>query len=246
MSCNNDSSTSSQTRRSVWLLALGAVLLLPGCKMPTMPDLGLTDWYIYGGSDHKYDKLYGSIPANRIAAARQLGENVDRRSQADQERVVMELAQQIRAETDPLVRIAILDTLTKYPVPLAGQVLRAGLRDQAKDVRVACCEAWGRRGGVEAVEALGTALSADTDIDVRLAAARALGEVREPGAVQALAIALDDSQDPALQFRAVQSLRSIGPRDLGNDVDQWRQYAKNPQAPPPEGQSLAQRLLWWE
>jgi HEAT repeat protein len=228
------------------LVALGMILLLPGCQLPTVPDLGLTDWWIYGGSDHKYDHLYGSIPTNRIAAIKQLGQNAEKRPPQDQERVVMELAQQIRTESDPLVRIAILETVAKYQVPLAGQVLRAGLRDQGKDVRIACCEAWGRRGGPEAVEALGAALSADTDIDVRLAATGALGKVREPGAVQALAVALEDRQDPALQFRAVQSLRSIGPRDLGNDVDKWRQFAKNPQAPPPEGPSLAQRMLWWQ
>ena len=232
--------------RTPLLLAVGMILLLSGCKLPTVPDLGLTDWWIYGGSDHKYDHLYGSIPSSRIASIKQLGQNVDKRPVQDQERVVMELAQQIRAETDPLVRVAILETVAKYKVPLAGQVMRAGLRDQAKDVRIACCEAWGRRGGPEAVEALGAALSSDTDIDVRLAATRALGEVHEPGAVQALAVALEDRQDPALQFRAVQSLRSIGPRDLGNDVDKWRQYAKNPQAPPPEGPSLAQRMLWWQ
>ena len=232
--------------RTLLLSVAGIVLLLPGCQLPTVPDLGLTDWWIYGSSDHKYYHLYGSIPASRIASIKQLGQNVDKRPIPDQERVMMELAQQIRTETDPLVRVAILDTVARYRVPLAGQIMRAGLRDQSKDVRIACCEAWGHRGGPEAVEALGAALSSDTDIDVRLAATRALGNVHEPGAVQALAVALEDRQDPALQFRAVQSLRSIGPRDLGNDVDKWRQYAKNPQAPPPEGPSLAQRMLWWQ
>jgi HEAT repeat protein len=225
--------------------ALGGALLA-GCQLPTMPDLGLTDWYIYGGSDHKHDHLYGSIPANRIAALKKLQVDVKRRSQQEQERVVMELVEQIRNESDPLVRVAILETAALYPVPLAGQILRAGLRDQAKEVRTACCTAWGKRGGPEAVEALGTALSTDAEIDVRLAAAESLGRTSEPGAIAALAVALEDRQDPALQYRAVQSLRAIGPRDLGNDVEKWRQFAKNPQAPLPEGPSLAQRLQWWE
>lgn len=223
-----------------------AVSLLAGCQLPTMPDLGLTDWYIYGRSDHKYDHLYGSVPANRIAALKRLQVNVKQRPPQEQERIVMELVEQIRNESDPLVRVAILETAALYPVPLAGQMLRAGLRDQAKEVRIASCEAWGKRGGREAVEALGTALSTDSDIDVRLSATTALGTVREAGAIEALAVALEDRQDPALQYRAVQSLRSIGPRDLGNDVEKWRQFAKNPQAPPPEGPSLAQRLLWWQ
>jgi len=223
-----------------------AVLCLTGCQLPTMPDLGLTDWYIYGGSDHKYDHLYGSIPSNRVAELKKLRQNVKQHSQQEQERTAQQLTEQIRSETDPLVRIAILETAALYPVPLAGQLLRAGLRDQDKSVRIACCEAWGQRGGPEAVEALGTALSTDADIDVRLAATSALGNIREPGAVQALAVALEDRQDPALQFRAVQSLRAIGPHDLGNDVEKWRQFAKNPQAPPPEGPSLAQRMLWWQ
>ena len=126
-------------------------------------------------------------------------------------------------------------------MPLAGQVMRAGLRDPSKEVRVACCDAWGRRGGAEAVEILGTALTADTDIDVRLAAAPLLGKSVILPRCKLLAVALEERQDPALQYRcgADRSGR-LAPKDLGNDLGKWRQYAKNPQVPLPEGPSLAE------
>ena len=66
-----------------------------------MPDLGLTDWYIYGGSDHKYDKLYGSIPSNRLETDSATGAKRRPPLAAGAERIVAELTEQIRTENDP-------------------------------------------------------------------------------------------------------------------------------------------------
>ncbi|MCE9545984.1 MAG: HEAT repeat domain-containing protein [Planctomycetia bacterium] len=217
--------------------------------MPKMDSL--TDWYIYGGSEHKYDKLYGPLPAQRIETIRHMADHMERRSPDEQQRIAVDLASQIRTEGDPLVRTAILETLVTCRVPLAGQVLEAGMHDQSSDVRIACCNAWKKRGGPEAVKSLGIALSKDKNIDVRLAAASALGELHEPGVPQALAVALEDRQDPALQYRAVASLRTVTKQDLGNDVVAWRQYVQNSAtqpatSPAAHGPTLAERVFpWW-
>ena len=87
-----------------------------------------------------------------------------------------------------------------------------------------------------------TVLSGDVDTDVRLAATRALGKSKEPVAVAALGRALEDS-DPAIQYRAVLSLRGATGENLGNDVRRWRQYVAGQQPTPADAPSLAERVL---
>ena len=88
-----------------------------------------------------------------------------------------------------------------------------------------------RHGDAQAVKLLSEALRSDVDADVRLAAAKALGETKNPAAVAALGEALTDA-DPAMQYRAVLSLKKVTGKDLGNDVDRWQQYVKGEQPEP--------------
>ncbi len=104
------------------------------------------------------------------------------------------------------------------------------MSDADTHVRVAACEAWGKRGDAEAVKLLAEALRSDVDADVRLAAAKALGETKNPEAVAALGEALSDA-DPAMQYRAVLSLERVTGKDLGNDVSRWQQYVKGEHEP---------------
>jgi HEAT repeat protein len=87
---------------------------------------------------------------------------------------------------------------------------------------------------------LAEALRNDVDGDVRLAAAGALGETKNPAAVAPLGEALADP-DPAMQYRAVLSLKQTAGKDLGNSVERWQQYVKGelPAEPTP---SLADRF----
>ena len=130
----------------------------------------------------------------------------------------------------------------EYPSPPGDGILRAAVGDSDNDVRTAACEAWGKRNTSEAPLALAGVLNGDIDQDVRLAAARALGETHEQAAIAALANALED-KSVAMQWRAVLSLKQITGQDLGNNVNKWREYAKNnkltPYQPPT---SLAERL----
>ncbi len=176
----------------------------------------------------------------RIAELKALAQKVSEKSSAEQQRISEKLARQIEKEQDPLVRQEIVTTLAVYPTPLAAKVLQAALSDPDNDVRVASCKAWGTHGGHEAVEPLTSTLNGDSNIDVKMAAARALGKIKDPAAMSPLADALADA-NPALQHRAIESMKTISGRDFGADVNAWRQFAKTGQA---TGTQLAAKS-WW-
>jgi len=178
-------------------------------------------------------------PARRMAKMKELVATAESGSPEQQSQAAAELARQIQTETDEHIRLHIVLAISHLDTPLAAEVLKAGLNDGNADVRVACCNAWGKRGGAEAVSLLAETINRDTDLDVRLAAIRSLGKIREPGSVAALNTALEDP-NPAVQYRTVQSLRNVHDRDLGNDVNAWRQLAagQTEVAPP----SVAERL----
>jgi hypothetical protein len=154
-----------------------------------------------------------------------------------------QLAKEIQQEQDPMVRQHIVRALARMPDARAAAVLHAGLEDPEKNVRIACCHVWGERGGPEAVQELTTVLEAESDVDVRMAAAKALGETKNAAAVQPLASVLADN-DPAIQRRAIESLKSVSGKDYGYDVQAWRQYAAG-EPVQTEPVSIAERLRQW-
>jgi hypothetical protein len=169
-------------------------------------------------------------PVMRLDAVREFATKSTGQDTQEQRAITDQLARQIQIEPDPLVRRAIIATISEFRTPLAQQVLEAGLHDFEPQVRIACCEALGRRGESKSVVSLAAALRDDKDIDVRMAATDALGRIPAAESIQALRTALD-SRDPALQYAGVQSMRSISGRDFGGDVGAWRQFAEgNPPA----------------
>jgi len=182
-----------------------------------------------------------SPPSRRLADLEELGRKAARSDPQQVQQVSAELARTIQTEEDPLIRATVIRTLGQYPGATADSVLRAALNDPDTGVRVAACEVWGIRAGPEAVTALSDALASDVDVDVRLAAARALGRTGDRAAIAALGEVLDD-KDPALQYRAVLSLRSITGEDFDNDVNRWQQYVKGEIPPTRPPVSLADQL----
>jgi len=224
----------STTGRQIWTLALGILaLLLPGCAdMPA--------WVPFQGA--RSDDLPGVVtPAAKIAQLKNLSSEAAKSDQDSRHRVVGQLVTAIRSETDSLIRAEIIRTLGDYPDPAADPVLKAAIDDPDADVRIAACEAWGKRGNAQAAELLVPILSSDVSQDVRLAAARALGKIKDPQAVAALGEALTDS-DPAMQYRAVLSLKEVTGQDLGNNVDRWREYVKEGHPLPAHPTSMAERF----
>ena len=161
---------------------------------------------------------------------------------ADQQaRAAAELSVRMQNEVDPLIRADVVRALGELQAPAAADALRLAVNDKESEVRIAACSAWRRQGGPQAAAILTEALGSDTDDDVRLAAARALGSFQEPTAVRGLATLLDDP-NPALQYRAMESLRNSTGRDLGYDVVAWRNFVESGADGPRNGPSLVERL----
>jgi HEAT repeat protein len=182
-----------------------------------------------------------TTPAKRLADMTAMAANADKQTPAEQERVSGDLAKQIQEEQDPMIRRYIVLTLGHYKTASATAVLGAAISDTDTSVRIAACDAWGRRGGPEAAERLTGLLASDTNLDVRLAAARGIGQTHEKSALAPLAEALSDA-DPAIQYCVVGALKQISGKDYGTDVNLWRAYARGENPSPPEGPSIAQRL----
>ena len=180
-------------------------------------------------------------PAMRIAAIREGAARTHDADTAEQAKAVDELVTQIRTERDPIVRKAIQEAVAEYDVPMARQVLIAGLNDEDLDVRLACCYRLGTRGEPEAVPALRKILEDDGTLDVRLAAADALGKINTPESIEALSIAVKD-RDPALQYAGVEALKNISGQDLGNDVKVWQQFTEQPTSVAEPKVSVADRV----
>ncbi len=230
--CNPRRRLPTPARAAAWLLVGWAVC---GCHaLPLPPFLAAESDQVAGVTP----------PAERIAQIRQLGQQPAAADPEEHQRVAAQLAEAIRDEDDPIIRVEIVRAMGSVEGPLAERVLAAALQDPAPEVRIAACEAWGRRTGPGAIGALGEVLGSDLDIDVRLAAAKALGQTSDQSAVAVLGRVLDDP-DPALQYRAVQSLRELTGKDLGNDVRRWQQYVRGELPADALEPSLAERLQQW-
>ncbi len=213
------------------------------CGLAAMTAAGCSDfefpsWVPFQGPAS--DTMPGVVaPRERVEQLKKLSETAATATPAQRQQVSEQLAASIRSEKDPLIRLEIIRTLGHYPGPAADAILKAALNDPEARIRTVACEAWGKRNDAQAVALLAETLRSDVDADVRLAAAEALGETKNPAALAALGDALNDS-DPAMQYRAVLSLRKATGKDFGESVERWQHYVKQ-QRPQGTGSSLADR-----
>lgn len=215
--------------RSIFFQAFTIAILvfLPGCAQSTswkMP------WESVSQSERLQEK-YGLTADQRIEKIKKAASKARRTEIPEQESFTKTLVQSMLAEHDPRVRMRILEIANTFDTPSALSICRGALEDPDSKVRMAACDAWGKRGGDESVELLSHRYQTDTDIDVRLRAVRMLGSSKEESAIPVLAKALEDP-DPAVQYRAVTSLKNVSGRDLGNDVNRWRNWAADPSSEP--------------
>ena len=171
------------------------------------------------------EQLHVKTPDDRVKELKALAKGAEKKSPLEQEQITRELATEIKGERDPSMRRHLLRAIEPYPTSLAMAVLVAGASDHAVEVRRVACECLGRRGGTDAVRELSRVVNSDTDFDVRVAAVRALGQTKDQTALPALAEAVADG-NPALQDRAVESLRTISGRDYGDNLEAWQEFAK--------------------
>jgi HEAT repeats/PBS lyase HEAT-like repeat len=215
----------------LWLVTLGTALSA-GCQSLSWPQM----WPFPERELTTYH-----TPSMRVDALEQFGMRSTGVDSPEQRQISDQLARQMQIEPDPLVRRAVVRAIAEFRTPMAQQVLEAGLADDEPAVRVACCQALGRRAEAISIGSLANSLRTDEDVDVRLAAAEALGKTKSREAIQALIVALDD-RDPALQYAGVQSMKSITGEDYGPDVQAWRQVASGGNAPLRAVPSLAERV----
>ena len=172
---------------------------------------------------------YGQTADTRIKKLAERTKAARGKPAADQVAYTEELVRMLLEEHDPRVRCKILENAASFDTAAARAICKGGLQDPDTMVRMAACGVWAKRGGPEAVELLAQRYQTDADLDVRLRALKMLGELKDKQAIPVLARALEDA-DPAVQYRAVASLKKVSGRDLGNDVNAWREWAVDPEA----------------
>lgn len=208
--------------------ALGLALVLVGASGCVEFGMDIPQLWQTKKSKQKAADLakYGPTAKEKIAKLKSLRENANSYSPSDKSQIAADLAKEIQNESNTSVRKHILLTLGSYPGDDAAAALRLSLRDSDADVRVAACAGLAKYNGTDSTKMLSQTLADDSSIDVRLAAAKALGMKREPAAIAALGTALEDG-DPAIQYRAMASMKESSGKNFGNDVNAWRQYARS-------------------
>jgi len=228
-----------------WLVPMAIVFLVPtGCADGPLPYFAsLSPWR---RQEWLADEQYEPTLHRQLDEIRAVRDTAAAMTAAEQTHWAGEMKYLLQTQQTPLMRETAVAALAALAVPEADDGLRLASKDKDASVRVAACRAWARHGGKEALQQLAETLGSDTDLDVRLAAARALGRFHEPAAFEALGLALDDP-DPALQYRAVQSLKESSGHDFGNNMDAWRRLARgeNPGAEASTSSYLARRLKHW-
>lgn len=191
---------------------------------------GCAGWLPWGNSTATEKQLssYGLTADQRIAALKAEAREALEADATVAAAFSQSLIQTLLEEHDPRVRSSILEIAADFDTPAAHAICEGGLRDPDARVRMTACDVCSRRGK-DAVPLLASCMETDAEIDVRLRAVRALGETGEDAAIPVLARALEDP-DPAVQYRAVAALRDVTGRDLGNDVNAWREWAADPAA----------------
>ncbi len=184
------------------------------------------------------DRTTYRTPDMRLDAIREIANRADGTDTPQQQAFVTQLASQIQVDPDPLIRRQIVLTVSEFKVPLAQQILVAGLGDSESMVRLVCCEKLGERADASAIAPLAKTVADDSSVDVRLAATAALGKYRSPEAARALTAALSDN-DPAMQYAGVQAMKSVTGKDYGPNVEAWLQVAQGetPTIQTPAGES---------
>lgn len=171
---------------------------------------------------------YGPTADQRMATLTEDAKVAKTGTEFDQQEFTAKLAQSILEEHDPRVRSKMVMLSADFQTQQAIAICKGALQDPDERVRMAACTAWARRGGPEAVQMLATRYQTDSELDVRLRALRELGHLKTDEAIPVLAKALEDP-DPAVQYRAVAALKEVSGRDLGNDVNAWREWAADPE-----------------
>lgn len=195
--------------------------------------VGCATWQPFGPSPQaSHDQeAYGPTADQRSARLVAEAKAARAAGPAGQAEFTQRLVSEMLGEHDPQVRRRILGVAADFDTPTAVAICKGALQDPDPEVRMEACAVWAKRGGPEAVSLLTARVTTDSELDVRLRALRMLGELGDERAIPVLAKALEDP-DPAVQYRAVAALKKVSGRDLGDDVNKWREWAADPEGGP--------------
>ena len=218
--------TASASHSSSVPLFRGVVFVLLASLMLT----GCASWSPWNRGEKavRDQEKYGFTADTRIKKLAERSKTVKSESTQNQLEFTQDLVRMMLEEHDPSVRSKILETAAEYDTAAATAICAGAMQDPNEMVRIRACDVWAKRGGAEAVQLLATRFQTDADLDVRLRALKMLGKLKDKQAIPVLARALEDG-DPAVQYRAVASLKQVSGRDLGNDVNAWREWAADPE-----------------
>ncbi len=162
----------------------------------------------------------------------------------EQEVFAAELARQIPNENDFNVRMAIIQIMGTMKAPSANAILFAGMKDPEPEIRSTCCESWGKRPGRNRHACWPRFYRA---IPIWTCGWRRRRRFPAPETKKPSQLwTSTDDPDPGMQHCAVVSLKKVTGKDLGNDVNAWRQLnAANRSANslPIVGESIVANLL---
>jgi len=224
-----------RSRIALTVVLFAAALLLPGCAKR------FGGAWPFGEDQTAELKKYGPVPVQRVTAMQERAKKMAKASPEEQEAFAAEMARQMPNETDFNVRMAVIKIMGQMNAPSAKAILYAGMKDPEAEIRATCCEAWGQHPSPVTTRMLAEVLSGDTDLDVRMAAAKALSSAHDKGAIAALGRALEDP-DPGMKYCVFESLRKVtGKKDVGDDLDKWREIAQRPDPPVEPPTKLANR-----
>jgi len=218
---------------------LAAWLLISGCAGSPLATLNpvLRDQWAH-------DEKFGPTTHTKIAELDALRTAAAELPPAQQQENAAILLRILHEEPSTVLLSHAILALAEFPTESSLEGLRWASDHSDPEIRITACRAWRRKQSPEALEQLCKILGSDTDLDVRLAAADQLQYFRDSMAIDALGIALDDT-NPAVQHRALASLKVITGKDLGNNVAAWRQLQRDGKLVPDQTPSLTERIRSW-
>jgi len=174
-------------------------------------------------NEWRQDEKLGATDHRRRQELHKLANSIDRYSAAEQAKWMVHLEQIMTNDPSPEMRHLAVRAAGKVAGDDAFQLVEQGLDDQNLKVRMAACAALEGRPEPAAVILLAKTAGESVDLDFRQAAIRALRGHEGQQVNDALKLALRDS-DPALRYAAIDSLKQVTGKDLGNRPDLWVAY----------------------
>lgn len=126
-------------------------------------------------------------------------------------------------------------------------LIQKGLDDSIAKVRMEACRALGGDSSEQASRMLAATLGRDTNLDVRHSAIAALAGHTSPIAIDSLRTALKD-RNPATADLAIDSLRDVTGKNLGDDPQVWIAALENETGNLSDGDGetrIADRIRGW-